>query len=308
MIVDGKRSVLDTQAVDVAGVLGQAGVTYDSDDLVTPAPSARLADDTVIVVRHAIPVTLHTGSETRSVNVVGKTVADALVAAGLDPTVGMEVTPTVNASLRSGMDIVATDVFVRVVQEDAPIGFNTVIDSDPNLPVGTQKIVQPGVPGRLLRIYQVTVTGGMEGTRTLKAEQVVQGPVDQVMVIGCKVAAPPVVLKSPKLVSSGQAGTSGTVRVTRYGGAGEDQYVAGGKFLFGRAMKTSELNAIGVMYFAHRTMPFGTRVQFTRGGRTAIGICVDRGPYSSAVFDLGQILANELGCTGSDRVSYKVLN
>ena len=73
------------------------------------------------------------------------------------------------------------------------------------------------------------------------------------------------------------------------------------------AILARDLTNAGVMFFAHRSLPFGTRVMFTHDGYQAVGICVDRGPYTSATYDLGPILGNELRCSGSDRVTAVVL-
>jgi uncharacterized protein YabE (DUF348 family) len=300
MIVDGKRSVLDTQADDVAGVLGQARVVYDDDDLVTPAPATLLADDTVIVVRHAIPVTVHTGSEVRGVSVVGKTVADALVAAGLDPTVGMDTSPTVNAPLRAGMDIVATDVFVRVVQDEAPIGFDTVINSDPNMSNGSRKVLQPGAQGRVLRIYQVTVTGGLEGTRTLKAEQVTLPPVDEVVAVGSKRPAPPVVVPPALRPATLAPGGWLSARASTYGIEGGQlvhEHLAGGGVLTREAL-----------IVAHKTLPFGTKVEFVYGGRDCVAVVMDRGPYvAGREWDFGPGVCSALHFSGVATVQYRIL-
>lgn len=99
---------------------------------------------------------------------------------------------------------------------------------------------------------------------------------------------------------------AGSVRITRYGGQGEWQGTAGAAGL-GLPSNTRDLTNAGVMFFAHKSMPFGTRVLFTHGGYQAIGVCVDRGPFTSAVFDMGPILGNELHLQGSDSVNYQVL-
>ena len=99
---------------------------------------------------------------------------------------------------------------------------------------------------------------------------------------------------------------SGQVRITRYGGRGEWQGTAGAVRL-GLPSNTRDLTNAGVMFFAHRSLPFGTRVLFTHGGYSCVGVCVDRGPFSSAVYDFGPILGNELHCQGSDYVTARVL-
>lgn len=300
MIVDGKRSAMDTQAADVAGALKQARVAYDESDLVTPAPTTLLSDDTIIVVRHAIPVTVRTGSEVRHVSVVGKTVADALVAVGLDPTVGMDVTPTVNAALRAGMAITATDVFTRVVQEEAPIGFNTVINSDPNLPTGGRKVLQAGVPGRVLRVFQVMVTGGLEGTRTLKAEQITLAPVDEVVVVGSKKPAPPVIVPPALRPAMIAPGDWLSAKASTYGienGQLVHEHLAGGGVLTREAL-----------IVAHKTLPFGTKVEFQYKGRSCVAVVMDRGPYvSGREWDFGPGVCSALRFSGVATVQYRIL-
>ena len=103
-----------------------------------------------------------------------------------------------------------------------------------------------------------------------------------------------------------RASSQTAVRITRYGGKGEWQGTAGAAGL-GLPSNTRDLTNSGIMFFAHKSMPFGTRVLFSHDGYQAIGICVDRGPYTSAVFDMGPILGNELRLQGSDYVNYQVL-
>jgi uncharacterized protein YabE (DUF348 family)/3D (Asp-Asp-Asp) domain-containing protein len=186
VVVDGKASQLRTRADGVAEALAQAGVSVAEGDMVNPAPGQPLADGDSIVVRHAVPVTLKLGGDRVSLKVVGSTVGDALVAAGLDPGSGLNVTPSASNKLAPGMTITATDVFVRVVQEDHPIPAANRIVSDPEMPIGTRRVVNAGAPGRTLRILESVVVGGREGGRVLKAERMVQAPVDQVVAVGTR--------------------------------------------------------------------------------------------------------------------------
>jgi rare lipoprotein A (peptidoglycan hydrolase) len=115
-------------------------------------------------------------------------------------------------------------------------------------------------------------------------------------------------VRRSRRVSTRRASTkaAGSVRITRYGGKGEWQGTAGAAGI-GLPSNTRDLTNAGIMFFAHKSMPFGTRVLFSHDGYQAIGICVDRGPYTSAVFDIGPILGNELRLQGSDSVTYQVI-
>jgi uncharacterized protein YabE (DUF348 family) len=186
VIVDGKVSQVQTHANTVASLLKDAGVAVSPGDMVNPGPSANLPDDAPVVVRHAVPVTIELGADRIPLRVFGTTVGDALVAAGFDPCVGLKVSPDVDAPLVSGMTISATDVFVRVLQEEKPIPAGSRLVPDPAMPINTQRLVIKGAPGRLLRILESVVIGGKETGRVLKAERVVQAPVEQIIAVGTK--------------------------------------------------------------------------------------------------------------------------
>ncbi len=186
VFVDGIAKDYTTQASDVASLLREAGVSYSGADLVSPAPGSGIADGDTVVVRHSVPVTLQFGADSVKLDVLGRTVADALVTAGLDPTSGMRTTPAVDAPLVAGMHIVATDLFMRVTEESVPIPFDVEVVGDPALPVGRQEVQTPGVAGSGIRVYQVLVVGGVEGPRFLKVEKVLAPPVTQVVHVGTK--------------------------------------------------------------------------------------------------------------------------
>jgi uncharacterized protein YabE (DUF348 family) len=186
VVVDGQSRYMKTHVGDVDALLFEAEIDVEDGDVVSPNPETLLADGMTIVVRHATPVTLLLGGETLQLDVIGTTVADALVAAGLDPGAGLTITPELDQPLRPDMTITASDVFVRVVQEELEIPFEVETRTDATLDFGTRTIVAAGAPGKKLLIYRVLVTDGVEGPRTLSAEQVVASPVDEVVAVGTR--------------------------------------------------------------------------------------------------------------------------
>lgn len=60
--------------------------------------------------------------------------------------------------------------------------------------------------------------------------------------------------------------------------------------------------------FAHKSMPFGTKVQFSYNGKTFVGVCEDRGPFvGGRDFDLGPKIARELGFAGVGSLKWRTL-
>ena len=65
----------------------------------------------------------------------------------------------------------------------------------------------------------------------------------------------------------------------------------------------------GSMVVAHRSMRFGTRIEFAYNGRTCVAVVMDRGPYAGGrTFDLGPGTAAALGFSGVGTVDYRILN
>jgi len=186
VFVDGDPIYVRTSASTVQELLAEAAVPVDANDIVSPGLGEAVADGIVVVVRHSRSVTIDCNGERLELDVVGATVADALVAAGLDPSMGLDVAPDVDTPLSDGMTITARDVFVRLRQEEVELPFGTVERPDPSLPEGTRRVLSEGVSGRAVRLYEVLVVGGVERAKYVRSEQVLVEPKDRVVLVGTK--------------------------------------------------------------------------------------------------------------------------
>ena len=184
VVVDGRSVTVVTQAPDVAALLAQSGVAVNDGDVVSPAPSTPVTRGLVVTVRHAKRITMSLGGRRSYLAVVGDTVADALDAAGVDPESNPAVTPAATQKLVTGMTISAPATFARVSRERVRLPFARRVVLDPALPLGVRQVVSKGTPGRALRIFRSYVADGVEGTRTLAAEQTVAPAVDEVVAVG----------------------------------------------------------------------------------------------------------------------------
>lgn len=253
LVVDGDSRYVRTQADNVGTLLEQADVAVGHADVVTPPADTPVTDGMTVVVRHAIPVMLRFSGEAIRLNVVGSTVADALVAAGLDPGRGISVTPALDAPLTPDLVIEATDVFVRVVEEQVEIPFEVTTENDVTRPQGSRTIKQPGEPGLMLNVYRVLVTGGVEGTRTLTVEQVLVEPVDEVVLVGTKRSSGPAVVSRVRTAQAKTPAEGRQMAVTATGYSSQDPGV-GGRTATGAAA------VHGVIAVDPSVIPLGTRV------------------------------------------------
>lgn len=184
VVVDGMPRHVRTQAATVGELLAEENIAVDADDVVNPSPESDLDRGTTVLVRHSVPVTLEVGDDSMPLQVVGETVADALIAAGLDPAGNPGVTPELNTPLAANAVISVPDVVVRVEQEHASVAPAVKRTRDTSLSKGTERVVSRGRPGRLLRVYRVLVSGGVETTPVLTAEQIVEKPEPMIIAVG----------------------------------------------------------------------------------------------------------------------------
>jgi len=69
----------------------------------------------------------------------------------------------------------------------------------------------------------------------------------------------------------------------------------GGKF-HGRRTASGKVFNQNAMTAAHRTLPFGTKIHVTHGGKSAIVTITDRGPFAGKrILDLSRGAASEIG-------------
>jgi uncharacterized protein YabE (DUF348 family) len=191
VVVDGQTLHIASQAADVADLLSEAGVGVGRGDLVFPARGTKIAPGMRVVVRHAVPVTIVLGGTENVVHVVGKTVADALVAAGVDPAISSGVSPDLGTSLVPRMRITVSDCFSRVSAKSSEIPCPVRERPDGTLPQGVRRVIHAGAVGTKLCVYRTLVVGGVEGSATLAAESVVEPPVTEVVAVGTGDGASP---------------------------------------------------------------------------------------------------------------------
>jgi resuscitation-promoting factor RpfB len=251
LVVDGDSRYVKTQAATVGDLLEEADIAVGPADVVTPSADSPVADGQTVVVRHAIPVMLRFSGEAIRLNVIGSTVADALVAAGLDPGRGITVTPALDTPLSPELVIEATDVFVRVVEEQVEIPFEVVTENDASLAQGSRVIKRHGEPGLSLHVYRVLVTGGVEGQRTLTAQQVITEPVHEIVLVGTKRSAGPVPVSRERAAEPPSGGSQLTVTATGY--SSQDPGV-------GTRTATGALAVHGIIAVDPSVIPLGTRV------------------------------------------------
>lgn len=182
--VDGTSRSIDTQAQTVADVLEQESVVWDSNDIVTPSPNTVVKRGMHILVRHTTNVTLVTPTGSFAIAVAGRTVADALSAAGMPTADASGVRPSMGTRLREGMQIEMPDAFVRIISQTEESAPPIRVVKDRSLIKGRQRVLSSGAAGKTLRVYRATVVAGKQGPIVLVTERVISRPKARVLAVG----------------------------------------------------------------------------------------------------------------------------
>lgn len=252
LVVNGHQRAFVTQSTTVAGLLRDAGVQVGARDVVMPSLECQLRDGDRVVVRRAVPVTLEVANERIELEVLGDSVADALVAAGMDPSETPGVEPAVDTPLRPGVVICAPMTVVRVMEESVALPFATLEHGDSSLAKGKREVVTAGTKGRATRVYRTLVTEGFEGERVLVSERIVSEPVDRVVAVG---TAP----SRRALARAGAGRPAGAAKRGRRLTVTATAYAPGSDGVDWRTA-TGAKAGLGVIAVDPRVIPLGTRV------------------------------------------------
>ena len=268
VVIDGESRYIKTQVEVVSDLLTEADIDLAESDVVSPACETPVTDGMTVVVHHAIPVVLELSGEHVELDVIGSTVADALVAAGVDADASTVVEPPLDAPLEAGMTITSSKVFVRVGEEEDEIPFETVTMKDATLAYNAREIATEGIPGLVLRVYQVIVTDGVEGARELVTERVVREPVNEIVAVGTQRARTTVARSSAAVQSAAVAPSNGSELTVSATG-----YVPGVDGV-GTRTATGATAGYGVIAVDPSVIPMGTRMYIPGYG---YGVAADTG-------------------------------
>ena len=182
----GREFVAETAEATVGEFLERNGIVVGEDDyLETPAETV-IEDESTIIIRRAMDLTIKNGTESTAVTMVAGTVADALNMAGIAIEEGDEIYPAENTYVRSGMTIDYINVDVEFVTETKPVGFKEVTVETDELYKGEQKITQEGQEGSKEITYKQVYKNGVLYSSDVYDEVITKEPVNEILSVGTK--------------------------------------------------------------------------------------------------------------------------
>lgn len=182
VITDGSRVLVHTtSATDPEIVLGEAGLTLDTDDTYTTHSGDGISQ---INVRRSQRLFVDYYGERMEVTSQGETVEELLTRLNLGWNDTDKISLPLDAQTYEGMELEVAEVIRQNQTYTAVLPHETTYSADISLPEGTQRIVTEGVDGEVLCEAVVTYINGRETDRKILSQQVVSQPVEEIVAVG----------------------------------------------------------------------------------------------------------------------------
>lgn len=190
IVIDGMvREKLMTAAQTPKSIASAAGITLNDEDQLTLSQNLNVVVDgasVVLTIDRAIPFTLNLYGKVTTVYTQGKTVEEMLdrkaIKLGKDDTLSVGL----KTPISNGMVVSVYRNGVQTVTVEEPIVFPVRQIQDVAQAPSYRKIDSPGVNGKKLVTYEITVQNGQEIKRIAIQTVVVTQPKEQIETVGAK--------------------------------------------------------------------------------------------------------------------------
>ena len=182
MIRDGDLVVYHTSyATDPVTVLTEAGLLLGKEDTYTTVSGNGISE---INVRRNYLVYIDNCGEKMEVSSRGETVEALLNRVGISVNNGISVSAPLSSQTYDEMQIILSRTVSRTEVYTVSVPHDVVYCNDASLPEGSTEILTPGVDGQMLHTANVVYVDGVEMSRTVLNQTVLQQPIQEVVAVG----------------------------------------------------------------------------------------------------------------------------
>lgn len=181
----------ETAFQSAARTLGQAlaerGLTLHAADFLFPPPETALTADITVIYRPARQYQIRVDGVSITVNSSAERVGQVLASAGI-PLLGLDYSlPAESAPAPADgvIEIVRVQESLSVAQTSIP--FSTRYEYSPEIPLGSENLLQAGEPGLRISTVRIRYENGVEVSRITETERIARQPKEQVIGRGTQV-------------------------------------------------------------------------------------------------------------------------
>lgn len=243
--IDGKPTKITTFKKTYGEALKAQGIEVGSKDKTSPGLDSEIKSGSNVLVKKAVNVEVQVDNKALAVQTAEDSIEKMLEAEGIGVQEYDKVSPSLDTPLSEGMKVAVVRVEAKVLKDNQPIDFTTVVKKDDDMEEGATKVVQEGTPGEKEIATRVIYENGKEVSRKVVSETVKSQPVQKVVAMGTLGVLTP--SRGSKILFK----NSLSLRATAYSG--------GGHTASGTHVRRSS-NGYSSVAVDPRVIPLGTRL------------------------------------------------
>jgi 3D (Asp-Asp-Asp) domain-containing protein len=178
---------MQTEVPTVGDVLAEAGIILGENDSVMPGPETPLADEMLLQISRAIPLSIHVDGQTYAIFSSAQTTAEVLANAGIILGELDMVTPGLDSPPNAGDTIHVVRVREESIVFDQEVPYQTIYQPSDELDLDTKSVLSSGLPGIKRQSTRIRYEDGVEVSRISEGEWMEQEPVNEVIGYGTRI-------------------------------------------------------------------------------------------------------------------------
>jgi uncharacterized protein YabE (DUF348 family) len=189
-IVDGTKKTVTLTAQKSARVVAEAaGLKVNHEDIAS-FEEGSITENVIgekVVVSRATPITLNLYGTPIPSYTQGQNIAQVLREKHIKLENGETVNPTPETEVKANMQIFILSKGSQLITTEEALPFPTQTVNDITLSFGTTVVRQPGQPGRQAVTYLINSQKGVEVSRKIIQQVIIQAPVTQIVAKGATI-------------------------------------------------------------------------------------------------------------------------
>jgi len=189
VIDEGTRTTVSTAYRSPEAIAEAAGLTVYPEDEFTFVRVDDFLGGTVgmeLIVNRASEIDLILYGTVAKVRTQAENVGDFLNGKGVVLAESDVVEPGLNTVVTNGMRVAVARVGTEVVAQEEVVAYGREVINDPNAPIGSERVKTPGVDGKSLSTYEITLRDGVEVGRVKLQQVVIVEARNEVVIIGAQ--------------------------------------------------------------------------------------------------------------------------
>ena len=185
--INGNEYSVVTTEYTIDDFLESEDIEYCEKDYISRPVSTYIYDGISFKLKHATDIKITADGKTKDHKTLKRTVGEALTDCGIKVGEKDIITPSADAMIGDGMEIIVQRVTTKKETVEEKVPFETVKKDDSSLAEGQTKVITEGRDGLDKVVYEITYIDGVESARNELSRTTITAAVDKVIANGTRI-------------------------------------------------------------------------------------------------------------------------